>query len=194
MIQNIDLCGTTCNASGFSIWARRNLHVACLMLCIFTWQTSTQSYNNPAAFLGKLCKWYIHRNMLFKPVDSGCIVNIKILFEMIAALHGEIGRLYMFAVFCQHLEVTLRHLQCCKQETLLQMSWWRSFYITSWSYWSACPVYSAAQCQPLWGSLTTHTLSGLSPRPAILDSNSTVHCTQVCNQFLPVDTLTQVLT
>ncbi len=60
--------------------------------------------------------------MLFNPVNSGCTVKIKFLLEIIAALHEDTGRLYMFAVFCQHLEVTLRHLQCCKQEALLQLS------------------------------------------------------------------------
>jgi hypothetical protein len=45
------------------------------------------------------------------------------LFEIIAVLHEDTSRLYMFAFFCQRLEVTLRHLQrnaaasrnlCCK--------------------------------------------------------------------------------
>ena len=92
MIQNIDLCGTTCNASGFSISTQKSSRCM-LMLCTLTWQTSTQSYNDPAAFL----------------------------------------------------EMPVMH----PPETL-------------------------------WGSLTTHTHTsrGLSARPAILDSNSTVHCTQ----------------
>jgi len=51
MIQNIDVCGTTCNASGFSISTQKS-SCCMLMLCILTWQTSTESYNNPTALLG----------------------------------------------------------------------------------------------------------------------------------------------
>ena len=86
--------------------------------------------------------------MLFNLVNSGCIVNIKILFEIIAALHEDTDRLYMTAqVLCQHLEVTVRHLQCCKQGSLLQAGTFvanvmmKKLSIDSWSYWSACPVY-----------------------------------------------------
>ena len=84
-------------------------------LCILTWQTSTQSYNNPAALLGLQIPEHAIQSSQFRMYCENKVFGSKPLLL-------DTGRLYMFAVFCQHLEVTLRHLQRCEQEALLQMS------------------------------------------------------------------------
>ena len=168
-----------------SVSVHRNLHAACW--CCAFWHGKPRQKATITRLHCLACKWCIYRNMLFNPVNSWCTEN-----KVFVRNHCCLAWRHWQAVHvCSLLSTSWSHtqasttLQAGKPVASVTM---KRLYITSWSYCSACLVYWAAQCQPLWGSLTTHTPSGLSSRPAILDSNSTVLLI-----FLSVGTSAQVI-
>ncbi len=131
LIQNIDLCGTTGNASGFSISIQKFLRCM-LLLCICTWQISTHSYNNPATFLDL--------RMMHPPEHAIQSSQFRMYREnkVFVGNHCCPAWRYWQAVHvCSLLSTSWSHTQA---STMLQAGspvaivMMKRLYITSWSY------------------------------------------------------------